>query len=145
LLPALAVALAADGIGALATYVTPLPPFSLAAARAAIDHCFAAATIPELFARLAAEDSAWARDTLADLRRASPAALFWTLRLLAEGEDRTLPQCQAAEFALSHTTMRHPDFVEGVRAMVVDKDRAPRWSPPLVEDVSEVEIGALFA
>ena len=149
-LPALAAALAADGIAALATHAAPLPSFTLVPHRAAIDRCFAAPTVPELFARLAAEDddapdATWAADTLAALRAVSPSALFWTRRLLAEGETRTLAQCLAAEFALGRTTMRHPDFVEGVRAMVVDKDRNPRWSPGRVEDVVPAEIAALFA
>ena len=60
----------------------------------------------------------------------SPSALAWTLRILRDGAHRTLEQCLDAEFALTHTTMRHNDFIEGVRAMVVDKDRNPRWQPP---------------
>ncbi|MDE2582905.1 MAG: enoyl-CoA hydratase/isomerase family protein [Rhodospirillales bacterium] len=143
-MPALAAALAEEGIAALATHAAPLPAFGLAEARPAIDRCFSAATIPELLARLATEDSAWARETLAALGAVSPSALFWTLRLLREGVDRTLAQCLAAEFALTRTTMAHPDFVEGVRAMVVDKDRKPRWSPARVEDVQAATIAALF-
>ena len=143
-LPSLAGALAADGIGALGPRASPPPPFTHAETRAAIDACFAAATIPDLLARLAAEDSPWARETLATLGTVSPSALFWTLRLLREGAGRTLPQCLAAEFALTHTTMRHPDFIEGVRAMVVDKDRRPAWSPATVAAVQSAEIAALF-
>ena len=122
----------------------PCPPGRWPQLRPAIDRCFAAATIPELLELLAAEDSAWGQETLAALRAVSPSALFWTLRLLAEGADRGLADCLAAEFALTRTTMRHPDFVEGVRAMVVDKDRQPRWSPARVEDVRPADIAALF-
>ena len=43
-----------------------------------------------------------------------------------------------------HAT-RHPDFAEGVRALVVDKDRAPRWSPPRIEDVRPEDVKAAFA
>ncbi|MBW4091114.1 MAG: enoyl-CoA hydratase/isomerase family protein [Proteobacteria bacterium] len=143
-LPALAQALAADGLGALAAHAAPLPPFGLAPHRDAIDRCFAAPTIPDLFARLATEGTAWAEETRTALRAVSPSALFWTRRLLAEGEGRTLAQCLAAEFALGRTSMRHPDFVEGVRAMVVDKDRTPRWSPARMEDVVPADIAALF-
>ena len=56
----------------------------------------------------------------------------------------TLPQCQAAELALTSTTMRHHDFAEGVRAMVVDKDRKPRWQPARIEDVDPAAIAAMF-
>ena len=143
-LPALAAALAADGIGALGPRAAALPGFTHADSRAAIDACFAARTIPDLLARLAAEGSQWARETLTTLGTVSPSALFWTLRLLREGAGRTLPQCLAAEFALTHTTMRHPDFIEGVRAMVVDKDRRPAWSPATIAAVQAAEIAALF-
>ena len=141
-LAGLAAALAADGIGALGAHVLTPPPSVLP--RAAIDRCFAADTIPELLERLDADGSDWARDTRVMLERMSPSALFWTLRLLRDGARRDLRACLAAEFALTHTTMRHPDFVEGVRAMVVDKDRAPRWSPARISEVVPGDIAALF-
>jgi len=40
--------------------------------------------------------------------------------------------------------MRHSDFIEGVRAMVVDKDRTPRWQPARIEDVAPADIEAMF-
>jgi enoyl-CoA hydratase len=55
-----------------------------------------------------------------------------------------LAQCLEAEIALTRTTMRHPDFAEGVRAMVVDKDRKPRWQPARIEDVDAAIIAAMF-
>jgi enoyl-CoA hydratase len=63
---------------------------------------------------------------------------------LRRGRDLTLEQALDAEFALTKTTMAHPDFAEGVRAMVVDKDRAPAWQPARIEDVDPVRIEALF-
>ena len=84
------------------------------------------------------------RRPLATLRAVSPSALCWTLEALRRGADLTLPQCQAAELALTRTTMRHPDFAEGVRAMVVDKDRKPRWQPARIEDVDPAAIAAMF-
>ncbi len=56
----------------------------------------------------------------------------------------TLPQCLAAELALTRTTMRHPDFAEGVRAMVVDKDRKPKWQPKSIEEVDPAAIKSMF-
>jgi len=56
----------------------------------------------------------------------------------------TLRQALDAEFLLTRTTMAHPDFVEGVRAMVVDKDRKPQWQPARIEDVDPASIRALF-
>ena len=144
-LPELSRALADDGPGALGPHVQPLPAFSLATHRAAIDHCFGADSMPEIVRRLESVLDQWAASTLATLRAVSPSALCWTLEALRRGARMTLPQCQAAELALTRTAMRHPDFAEGVRAMVVDKDRKPRWLPARIEDVDPAGIAAMFA
>ena len=103
--------------------------------RAAIDRCFAADTVTEIVARLQADRGDWAHAALKALRHVSPSALHWTLAALRRGRDLTLKQALDAEFALTRTTMAHPDFAEGVRAMVVDKDRKPHWQPAQIEDV----------
>jgi enoyl-CoA hydratase len=143
-LPAVSRALAEDGPAALGYHALALPAFSLAPQRAAIDHCFGADSVPEIVRRLEAVGDEWAAKTLAALRTVSPSALCWTLAALRRGADLTLPQCQAAELALTRTTMRHPDFAEGVRAMVVDKDRKPRWQPARIEDVDPTVIAAIL-
>ena len=143
-LPALSQALAQDGIAALACHAAPLPECSLRDLRLPIDRIFAADSVPEILRRLEAEQSEWATKTVEALRGVSPSALAWTLRILREGAHRTLEQCLDAEFALTHTTMAHSDFIEGVRAMVVDKDRTPHWQPARIEDVKPSDIAALF-
>jgi len=143
-LPALSLALAEDGPAALGAHTATLRPFSLASQRAAIDYCFGADSMVEVARQLEAIGDSWATQTLATLRTVSPSALCWTLEALRRGANLTLPQCQHAELALTRTTMRHPDFAEGVRAMVVDKDREPRWQPSRIEDVDPAGIAAMF-
>ena len=143
--PALSAALAADGVAAVAEHAAPLPAFSLAAHRPAIDRCFGANSVDELIARLEAEGSDWARRTLATLRTMAPAAVLWSFELIRRGAHRTLRQCLDAELALTRHITRHPDYFEGVRAMVVDKDRQPRWSASRIEDVDRAAIAAMFA
>jgi enoyl-CoA hydratase len=143
-LPALSAALAEQGPAALAQFAAPLPPFSLAADRTRIDHCFATDSVPEIVRRLEAEDAAWAARALQALRQVSPSALAWTLAALRRGADLILPQALEAEFALTRTTMAHPDFAEGVRAMVVDKDRRPKWHPARIEDVQPADTATMF-
>jgi enoyl-CoA hydratase len=140
----LSAALARDGVAALAAFAQTLPAFSYAGNRAAIDHCFAAATVSDIIGRLQADGGEWAQVALKALHHVSPSALHWTLRALRRGRDLTLKQALDAEFALTRTTMAHPDFTEGVRAMVVDKDRKPAWQPPRIEDVDPAAIEALF-
>ena len=143
-LPELSAALARDGVAALAAFNEVLPAFSLASHRAAIDHCFSAPTVSKIVHCLEADGSPWAEAAAKALRQVSPSALHWTLHALRRGRDLTLEQALDAEFALTKTTMAHPDFAEGVRAMVVDKDRAPAWQPARIEDVDPVRIEALF-
>jgi enoyl-CoA hydratase len=141
----LSAALARDGAAALAAFDQTLPACSFAAHRAAIDHCFSAASVSEIVVRLEADRAEWAQAAMQALRQVSPSALHWTLRALRRGRDLTLKQALDAEFALTRTTMAHPDFAEGVRAMVVDKDRKPVWQPARIEDVDPDVIDALFA
>jgi enoyl-CoA hydratase len=141
----LSAALASDGVAALAAFDETLPPFSLTDHRDAVDHCFSAATVPEILHRLEANDADWAQAAVKAMRTVSPSALHWTLLALRRGRDQTLSQALEDELELTATTMAHPDFSEGVRAMVVDKDRKPAWQPARIEDVDPARIAALFA
>jgi enoyl-CoA hydratase/carnithine racemase len=136
--------LATNGPAAIATHAAPLPPFTLAPHRAAIDRCFSQPTIEAILQALESERTDWATTTLATLRAMSPASLLWSHQLITAGATRTLQTCLDAELALALHVTRHPDFAEGVRAMVVDKDRKPRWTHASVEAVPEAEINKLF-
>jgi enoyl-CoA hydratase len=125
-LPALKAALARDGVAALGTHAEALPPFTLASQIAAIDRCFSAGSVPEILARLRAEGE-WGAAILATLRTMSPSALIWSFDIIRAGAGRDLSECLAAELALTALVTMHPDFAEGVRAMVVDKDKMPTW------------------
>ncbi len=143
-MPALAEALAREGAAALGVFAEPPTPFTLAPHREAIDRCFAAESVPAIVARLEAEASEWARETLATLRGMSPSALCWSLEAIRRGESATLPEALALELRLTRAITLHGDFHEGVRAMVVDKDRQPKWRPERIEDVESSAIESLF-
>jgi enoyl-CoA hydratase/carnithine racemase len=144
-LAGLSAAIARDGVAVVAEDAAPLPPFSLAAHRDAIDRCFGADSVVAILRQLEAEDSDWSREILATLRQMSPASVLWSFELVRRGADSTLAQCLQRELALTRTVTRHPDYLEGVRAMVVDKDRNPRWSVARIEDIDRAEIEAMFA
>lgn len=68
-------------------------------------------------------------DALAALRKASPRSLLKTMILLRSGKHLSLSECLQREFEAAQRALRHPDLVEGVRAMLVDKDYRPNWAP----------------
>jgi enoyl-CoA hydratase len=144
-LPALRDRIFSDGPAAVATYARTLPPFSLAPYREAIDRCFSAPDVAGIIAALQAERTDWARATLAALLSMSPSAVLWSFEIIRRGAGRGLRECLAAELELTGRVTAHPDFVEGVRAMVVDKDRQPQWTPMRIEDVDLAAIGRMFA
>ncbi len=132
-LPALEKALTSDGApdsgpgAVLERFAVPAPPSEITGHRAAIERCFSAPTLAGTRERLAAEDAdrEWADDTLAVLDRASPMALRVTFDLLRAGAGSSLEDCLARELDLARSVAREPDFHEGVRAALIDKDRDP--------------------
>ena len=137
-------AIAAEGVAVLAGITRPFEP-TIAEHMEAIDHCFGADSVREIEERLARTDTEWSRQTLLTLRSMSPSAVLWTFRIVRAGASRSLPEALAAELALTRHVTRHPDFAEGVRAMVIDKDRSPRWSPATLDEVDQSTIEAMFA
>ncbi len=141
----LADAMAEDGVSALAGAVAPLPASGQASgiAEAGIA-AFGADSVAGIVAGLERSGTDWSRETLAALRRVSPSAVHWTFEIIRRGARQTLEQCFAAELALTRRAGTHPDFAEGVRAMVIDKDRSPQWSPKSLEQVDVPALAAWF-
>jgi enoyl-CoA hydratase len=144
-LPELQAALPEDGVAIIPAFAVALPPFSLAPHRGVIDHAFGAATITELLTRLAADPGEFAQSALALLRAHSPQAIYWSFEIIRQGAKRDLAQALAAELALTCRITCLPEFFEGVRAVLVDKDRKPKWSPASLEDVDPGSIARLFS
>jgi enoyl-CoA hydratase/carnithine racemase len=123
-------------------------PAPLAALRAAIDEHFAVATVPALLASLAAESrpeyADWARETAALLNARSPTMLAVTLKQLQMGRSMTLAQCLRMEIGMAWQCFAQGDFIEGVRAVVIDKDNKPKWRPARTADVTLASVEAIF-
>ncbi len=120
-------------------------PAPLAQYRPAIDRCFAAESVEEILARLDGEGTPWARERASVLRRKSPTSLKVTMRQLQAGA--TLESFAAAmrmEYRLARHFMTAPDFYEGVRAAVIDRDQAPHWQPASLDEVSDAVVARYF-
>lgn len=112
----------------------------------AIDRLFAFDTVEEIFAALEAEGSDWALAQLAILKTKSPQSMKVTLRQLRTGATlATFADNMAMEYRLGGRVVRSHDFQEGVRAVIVDKDNTPNWSPADLAGVSDSMVEALFA
>lgn len=112
----------------------------------AIDRLFGHDSIEAIFSALDDEGTEWAAAQLAILRAKSPQSLKVTLRQLREGARMaSFAEAMAMEYRLGGRIVGTHDFQEGVRAVIIDKDNAPRWSPARIEDVSDETIAALFA
>lgn len=129
-LPALRQALLEKGeAGVVDEFAEAPPPGRVTALRPAIERCFGAGDRAAIEAALEAEGTDWAREQLAILRRVSPTSVAVTIELLRRGAAQDLPACLEQELILTRTITQHPDFAEGVRAVLVDKDQSPRWQP----------------
>ncbi len=120
------------------------PP--LAAHRDAMDRLFGAGDPLAILNALDADGSDWAKAQAETLRTKSPQTMAVAYRQLSVG--RTLPTFadnMAMEYRIGARVVHLHDFQEGVRAVIVDKDNAPRWSPATLAQVDPAAIDALFA
>jgi enoyl-CoA hydratase len=121
------------------------PPAGIVDHYAAIDRCFAADRLEDILAALEADGSQWADRELAILRAKSPTACKVSLRLLVESplQFHFLDEMRL-EYGIVVRMFRHPDFIEGVRAVLIDKDNKPRWNPATPEGVTDEMIDRIF-
>jgi enoyl-CoA hydratase len=118
----------------------------VAAQRDAIDRLFAGASLEEIVAALHADGSDWAKAQLAAMAPKCPLSARVAFRLIAGGlAPKSLAGDLAVEYRLAARLVMRPDFREGVRAVIVDKDNAPAWSPASLAEVSEALVDAMFA
>jgi enoyl-CoA hydratase len=117
----------------------------LAVQREAIDRCFAGDTVETILGTLERDGSTWAAETRAALLQKSPFSLRVTLRELREAAAMDFEDCMRMEYRLVRRFMGDHDFFEGVRAVLVDKDNAPKWRPARLADVTPGMVDAYFA
>ena len=125
-----------------------VPPSEAAilAHRDEIDRLFASDSLENVLAALDADGGDWAAKQRAVLATKSPQTMKVSLRLLADGARMaTFADEMRQEYAVASRVVQRHDFLEGVRAVIVDKDNAPRWNPATAEGVTEHLIDQIFA
>ena len=121
------------------------PPTDLEDDRAAIERCFDTGSIVEIVTRLEGEHTTWASATLERLRAACPTSLVLTFAMIRNARSLDLLAALRIEYVLAKHMWRRPEFLDGVRAVVIDKDRSPRWQPAHFRDVDLAAIDRLLA
>ncbi|KUR78078.1 enoyl-CoA hydratase/isomerase family protein [Novosphingobium sp. FSW06-99] len=136
-----------DQAAAILHRLAAVPPEAKIAAQAdTIDRLFASDRYEDILAALAADGGDWASATLATLATKSPQTCKVALRQLHDSlhcED--FAANMAMEYRIGARVLVRPDFAEGVRAVIIDKDHAPRWNPPTPEAVTPDLLDAIFA
>ena len=128
--------------------VQQLPDAPLAALRPAIDHFFALPDVQSIVEQLqevtVADSHEWALSTVNLMQTRSPLAMAVTLQMLRRGRRLPLEQCFALELHLDRQWFERGDLIEGVRALIIDKDKTPRWNPPTVHGLDASHVDSFF-
>jgi enoyl-CoA hydratase len=147
-LPELAKALAETGDveAVVKSFASDPGPAPLAEKAAAINVMFGHDTVEQILETARTSGDDWAVKTAAEVEAKSPTSVKVTLAALrgARALD-SLEDCLTVEFRIISRMFHAPDFREGVRAAVIDKDQSPRWQPASLSEVSEAAVSAHFA
>ena len=128
--------------------VNSLPDAPLATLRPLIDEVFSHNSVPAIVARLRAvtapDTREWANDTANLLETRSPLAMAVTLQMLRHGRELTLEQCFQLELHLDRQWFDRGDLIEGVRALIIDKDKTPHWNPATLDQLDDNHVASFF-
>lgn len=123
----------------------PPPPGELAGWQAEIDRLFAGETLGDIARGLQDADGPAAEAARTALARNAPLSMACAVEMLHRlGDDPTIAQALELEYRFTHRALELSDFVEGIRAQIVDKDRTPRWKHPGPTAVPPVEVAAML-
>lgn len=137
---------AGEGVdAAVARFQSEAAPGPIVQNRAAIDAAFSGASVGEIFARLSADGSDFAKEAAKLMGQKAPLSLAVALRQMQVGAGVDFEEAMRTEFRIVSRICRGPNFYEGVRATIIDKDQKPAWKPARIEDVTAADVDAIFA
>ncbi|KAN0023007.1 hypothetical protein ACTFIU_009090 [Dictyostelium citrinum] len=110
-----------------------------------ISRIFGKDSVKEIFQQLESEKSEWAKQTLKTLKSVSPSSLMVVFEQMKQGAKLpSLAKCLEMEFRISQHFLEKPDFFEGVRALLVDKDKNPKWLPSSIDQIDQTLVNSYF-
>jgi enoyl-CoA hydratase/carnithine racemase len=112
--------------------------------RALVDRHFGAPSVKAVMASLERDDHPFAQKALAAMRQRSPLMMCVTREMLVHGATMDVAGCLRMERSLVRRNFEHGEVLEGVRALVIDKDNAPAWNPPTLDAVTPEMVARFF-
>jgi enoyl-CoA hydratase/carnithine racemase len=123
----------------------PTPDAPLQAQQTVIDANFGGETLRDIVNALRTDGSDWAQDTLKTMDRNAPRAMAATVQLVHRARTReTIEHALTQEYRFNHRIAEQGDFREGIRALIVDKDKSPSWGKDAIDSASPAEVSALL-
>ena len=112
---------------------------------ALIDQYFSQSTAAEIVKALETNGGEWETKAAKLIRRGSPLSIACAIEIVrtARGLDG-FEDILALEYRFTYRSMSHGDFIEGVRAQIISKDRNPKWKPATLEELDEREISGML-
>lgn len=146
-LPALIGRLEETGnLSSLAEFARPADMPALQPYLDAINAHFAKASALECLQSLEADGSEWAMQTASLIRRCSPLSVACTFEIIRGVRDKpTIEEALKREYRFTYRSMSDGDFLEGIRAQIIDKDRQPKWRTARLEEVTRDQTNAMLA
>jgi len=111
---------------------------------ALIEQAFSAGSVAEILTRLEASEDAFARKTVETIRQKSPTSVLIAFEQMKRGAGLDFNECMRLEYRILCHILQGVDFFEGVRAVLVDKDQAPKWSPQHFDQVDSAGLASYF-
>ncbi len=132
--------------GVIAPFAARPPDGALSGLAARIDAHFSAGALRDIIDSLRADDSDFARDALAAMQRNSPLSMACAIAMLRRlrDDEADIRGALGLEYRFTHRAMAQGDFLEGVRAAIIDKDRTPAWRHDL-DGLPEDAVTAMLA
>ncbi|KAK5576793.1 hypothetical protein RB653_007937 [Dictyostelium firmibasis] len=110
-----------------------------------IQRIFGKDSVKEIFYQLEKDNTEWSNQTLKTLKSVSPSSLMVVFEQMKQGAKLpSLAKCLEMEFRISQHFLENPDFFEGVRALLVDKDKNPKWLPSSIDQIDQNLVNSYF-
>lgn len=101
-------------------------------------------TVEEIVSSLEKDSGEFAISTLNTLMSKSPVSLKVALKQLRDGKEKTVRECFETDYVLALNFLKHCDFYEGIRSVLIDKDRDPQYRYKKLDEVSDQLVNQFF-